>query len=176
MKRLIHACLLLFAANYVTAQDHSELTARSLEMVSSAEETHATCTGDVVFTSTNLKIVCDRLEIIASRIGELEGAIPTVEKFKYLLATGNVRIVQGDREATCGRAEVFPREERVVLTEEPVLIDHSNDIVQRGSKITLLRGERRVLVEDVVLTGPPIRDLGPDAEKEAPAPAPAPAP
>ena len=99
-----------------------------------------------------------------------------MDKFRYLLATGNVRIVQGDREATCGRAEVLPQEEKVVLTEDPVLIDRSSDIVSRGSKITLLRGERRAIIENPVLTGPSIRDLGANANDEPAPPVPAPAP
>ena len=56
--------------------------------------------------------------------GTINGAGATLGKygkFKYLLATGHVRIVQGDRVATCGRAEVFPGDDRIVLTENPVV-------------------------------------------------------
>jgi lipopolysaccharide export system protein LptA len=169
--RLLIALLLLIGGSRLGAAQPTELVADSLEMVSTEEESRAICVGNVILTGTNLRISCDRLEIIASRIGDLDGAIPTLEKFRYLLATGNVRLVQGDREVTCGRAEVLPREEKVILTEDPVLIDHGSEIVQRGSRMTLWRGENRVQVENVVLTGPPIKDLGPDArDAEAPAP------
>ncbi|HEX2100724.1 MAG TPA: LptA/OstA family protein [Candidatus Synoicihabitans sp.] len=170
MKRFLLPVLLLAGSHVALAVERTELRSDSLEMVSNEEESRALSVGNVVLTGTNLKIVCDRLEIIASRVGDLDGAVPTLEKFKYLLATGNVRIVQGDREATCGRAEVFPREERVVLTEDPVLIDRSSDIVQRGTKIVLFRGEQRVSIENPVLSGPPIKDLGPDARDEPAAP------
>ena len=179
MTRLFRLLLLLVCSAWpVTAQEPTELVADFLEMVSTDQETRAICVGNVVVTATNLRISCDRLELIATRIGDLGGAVPTLDKFRYLLATGNVRIVQEDREATCGRAEVLPQEEKVVLTEEPVLIDRSSDIVTRGSRITLLRGERRAIVENPVLIGPSIRDLGPEAkdEPETSAPAPAPAP
>lgn len=123
----------------------------------------------VTLTGTNLRIVCDHLEMTAVGIGDKDATLPTLEKFKYLLATGNVQIVQGDREATCGRAEVFPREDKVVLTENPVVIDHGNDTRATGARITMLRGEQRVRIEDSLIEGPPIRDLG--FEREPPPPA-----
>lgn len=142
----------------------TELVADSLEMTSTDTETRALCTGNVVLTGTNLKIVCDRLEIVAARIAGEDDTIGTLERFKFLLATGNVRIVQGDREATCGRAEVLPREEKVILTENPVLLDRSTDFVAAGETITLLRGERQIFVEKPRLTGPAIQDLGPGVD------------
>lgn len=148
----------------------TEFTSDRMEMISTGTETRALCEGNVVLTGTNLKIVCDRLEVVAVRIGEEDEALPAIERFKYLLATGNVHIVQGEREATCGRAEVLPREDKVVLTENPVLLDRSADVVAAGEKITLWRGERRVEVEQPRFTGPPLGDLGADASEEPPAP------
>jgi hypothetical protein len=93
-------------------------------------------------------------------------------------------ILQGDREARAGRAEVFPREDKVVLTEKPIVIDHgadatvaggidhSADQVARGSKITMLRGDRRVRIEDSEFEGPAIKDLGFDKNQPLPAPIP----
>lgn len=159
-------CLLLALAGPVigAAEERSTiLEADSLEMISTDEETRAICTGNVVLIGTNLKITCDRLEVVAARLGGNEDTLGDFDQFKYLLATGAVRIVQGDREATCGRAEVFPREQKVVLTEDPVLIDRSSNFTAAGRVITLLRGERQVFVEQPRLTGPPLSDLGPDA-------------
>jgi lipopolysaccharide export system protein LptA len=138
----------------------TKLDCDHMDMWSEGDETHAICTGNVVLTGTNMKLTCDRLELIASRIGEKNVAVPTLEKFKYLLATGHVDMTQGSRGATCGRAEVFPRDNKVVLTEDPVVVDHATDFVSAGEKITLLRGEERVIVEKPRLTGPPIKDLG----------------
>lgn len=146
----------------------TELHCNQMDMWSIGDETRAVCTGAVTLTGTNLRILCDRLEIIAERIGDRNATVPTLEKFKYLLATGNVRIVQGDREATCGRAEVLPRSDKVVLTEEPVVIDHGTGWVNAGERITMLRGDRRVIVEKSRITGPSIKDLGFDKDKPAP--------
>lgn len=140
----------------------------------------------VTLTGTNLKIVCDNLELTAVGITDEDDknstgtTLPALEKFKYLLATGNVQIVQGSREATAGRAEVFPREEKVVLSEEPRLVDHVGDRVVdgvvshaddrevRGSRITMLRGQEKVIVEDSVFEGPALRDLGYERDQPAP--------
>lgn len=148
------------------APQPTELRSEKLEMTSTDEETRAVATGSVVLTGTNLRITCDRLEIVATRIGEKDATVGTLEKFKYLLATGRVKIIQDDREATCGRAEVFPREEKVVLTEDPVIVDKSTDFVAAGERITLLRGKREVLVDLPKFTGPPIKDLGGNAKDQ----------
>lgn len=135
-----------------------------------AAETHGYFEGNVVVTGNNLKITCDRLDILATRIGDKTITVGNLEKFKYLLAVGKVRITQGDREANCGRAEVFPRDDKVVLTENPVVVDHGGPATWVGTKLVLLRGERRVLGENVKITFPPIKDLGFDKNQAAPKP------
>jgi lipopolysaccharide export system protein LptA len=148
----------------------TELRAQHLEMTSSDTETFAIANGDVILTGTNLRITCDRLEITAQRIGDKTATIGNLEKIKYILAIGKVRIVQGDREATCQRAEVYPREEKVILTEEPVIVDRSNGFVAAGEKITLLRGKREVFVDKPRFTGPPVGDLSATAKPKPAAP------
>src|SRR4051812_26336675 len=123
-------------------------------------ETHGYFEGNVVVTGNNLKITCDRLDLLASRVGDKTVTVGNLEKFKYLLAVGKVHIMQGDREATCGRAEVFPRDDKVVLTENPIVVDRGGPATWVGTKLVLLRGERRVLGENVKITFPPIKDLG----------------
>lgn len=176
---LFLACLagLAFpAVQAAVAPQPTTLTCGHMDMWSEGDETKAICTGNVTLTGTDLKITCDRLELIATRLTDkTKAALPTLEKFRYLLATGHVSITQGSRGATCGRAEVLPREEKVVLTEDPVVVDRATDFVSAGDKITLLRGQERVEVENPRLTGPPIKDLGFDRNKPTDTPAPPPA-
>jgi hypothetical protein len=161
----------VFAAE--TAPQKTVLTAAHSDFQTVGAETHVVCDGapgrQVTLTGTNLKIVCDHLEIIAFGVGENAGTLPAPDKFKYLLATGHVTIVQGDREANCGRAEVFPRENKVELTEQPVVVDHGNGWTGRGQKITMFRGDRRVVIEDSTFEGPEIKDLGFDKDQPPPA-------
>ncbi len=152
------------------------ITSTKMEMWSSDTETRSIFEQNVVVTGNNIKITCDKLDVTATRLDDKnkDATIGTLDKFKTLVATGNVHILQGDREITCGRAEVFPREDRVVLTEKPVVIDSSGPYVATGDRIVLLRGERRLFGDNIRLQGPPIRDLGADKNKPMESPAPLP--
>jgi lipopolysaccharide export system protein LptA len=149
-----------------------------MEMWSTDTETRSVFQKNVVVTGNNLRITCDKLEVTAIRLdtkGDKKETLGPLEKFKSLVATGNVRIIQGDREVTCGRAEVFPGEDRLVLTEKPVVTDASGGYVATGDRIVLLRGERRIFGDNIRGTFPPLKDLGFDKNKPAQPPAPLPA-
>lgn len=143
----------------------------SLKMSSTDKDQIAIFDKNVVVTGTNLKITCDHLEVVASRIGDPKAAVGKLDKFKSMVATGRVHIIQGDREVTCERAEVYPREERIDLKGNPVVIDHSGPYTASGREITLIRGERQLFGEDIKFVGPAIDDLGFDKKKEMKAPA-----
>ena len=123
-------------------------------------ETTYTFDGHVKVTGNDISIDCEHLVVIATRLGDKSATLGTIDQFKSLVATGHVRIVQGDRESTSGRADVFPREEKMVLTQDPVVIDHLGPYKFTGEPITLLRGERRVFGEHIKITLPPVQDLG----------------
>jgi hypothetical protein len=91
----------------------------SAEMVSTEKETTFTFRNGVTVIGTNMKITCENLEVIARRTGDPAATFGKQENFKSLVATGDVRIFQSDREATCDRAEVFPGDDKVVLTGNP---------------------------------------------------------
>ena len=152
------------------------ITSKKLEMWSTDTDTHSIFDQNVVVTGNNIRLTCDHLDVLAARLGDTSATVGKLDKFKTLVATGNVHIVQGDRDVTCGRAEVFPREDRIVLTESPVVIDSSGPYVAKGTKIVLLRGERRLFGDNIEITGPAIKDLGFDKEKAMQAPAAAPKP
>lgn len=139
------------------------------EMVSTDQETTITFHDNVRVTGTNMKLACDYLQVIVIRTGDKSATLGKLEKFRSMLATGNVHMIQGDREAACGRAEVLPEQEKVILTDHPVVVDRDQNTRIAGEKITLLRGQRKVEVEKPVLTAPPVKDLGVD---KTPAPAP----
>jgi lipopolysaccharide export system protein LptA len=141
------------------------------EMVSTDTETTITFRDNVRVTGTNMKLSCDYLEVVVVRTGDKTATLGKLDKFRSMLATGNVRMIQGDREAACGRAEVRPEEEKVILSGNPVVVDHDQNTRIAGEKITLLRGQRKVEVEKPILTAPPIKDLGVDPTS-APAAAP----
>jgi lipopolysaccharide export system protein LptA len=137
----------------------------SAESVSTDTETTTTFHDEVVATGNDLTLTCDYLKVIATRIGEKSATLGKYGKFRYLLATGHVRIVQGDRVATCGRAEVFPGEDRIVLTENPVVKIESEHYEASSPRMVLYRGQRRAVLEGAPgqrthISLPAIKDLG----------------
>lgn len=173
--RLLGASLLalIVAPLALLAQEQSTIITcdGEAQMVSTDTETTITFRDKVAVTGTNMKLNCDFLQVVVIRKGDTAATLGTVDRFRSMLATGNVLLVQGDREAACGRAEVLPEQDRVILTDNPVVVDHDQKTRIRGKKITLLRGQRQVLVEEPVLTAPPAKDLGFDKDKKPAAPA-----
>jgi lipopolysaccharide export system protein LptA len=144
----------------------------SAESVSTDIETTTTFHDQVVATGNDLTLTCDFLKVIATRIGDKSATLGKYGKFKYLLATGHVRIVQGDRTATCGRAEVFPGEDRIVLTENPVVKIETEHYEASGPRMVLYRGQRRAVIEGTPqerthITLPAMKDLGFPSETPA---------
>ncbi len=74
-----------------------------------------------------------------------ESRLRDLERLKRIIATGNVRILQADRIAMAGRAEIYPQEGRVVLTESPVLQNPDGRV--SGARITFYQDEREAVVE-----------------------------
>lgn len=155
----------------------------ALEMVSTAKETTFTYSRGVKVTATNMVLTCEDLVVVARRAGDPNALLGKQEKLKSLVATGGVRIVQDDREATADRAEVFPDDDKVVLTGNPVVRSVKDGWMQTGPRMELLRGERRAIIKGEGdqrprTTLPPLKDLGYDKvpEKKKPAPTGAPAP
>lgn len=165
-------CLPLLAAAQSAAPQPTVVESDGpAEMVSNDTEAKITFRDNVRVTGTNMKLTCAYLEVIVDRTGDKSGSLPTLDKFRSMLATGNVRMIQGDREAACGRAEVLPGEEKVVLSDNPVVVDHSQNTRLAGKTIRMFRGQRKVEVDEPILTAPPIKDLGVDKEaKPAEAP------
>lgn len=142
------------------------------DMVSTATETIFTFRDQVTVTGTNLKLTCDLLVVVAKRTGDPKATLGKQENFKSLLATGNVHLVQAEREATCDRAEVLPGEDKVILTGNPATV-RSNDGKYAGSgpEMILERGQQRAVIKAPRFVLPPIKDLGPsNKDKAAPKP------
>ena len=152
------------------------ITSDRFDMVSTDKETTFTYLDNVVVTATNLKLTCDKLVVIARRGGDPKATVGKQEKLRSLLATGRVRLIQDDREATCTRAEVLPDDDKVILTGNPVIRGTKDGWSQTGEKMILHRGERRAEVvgegaSRPQTTLPALKDLGyekvPDKKKPA---------
>jgi len=174
---LVALLLLAFSPLALLAQEtNTVITSEGeAEMISTDTEATITFRNKVVVTGTDLKMNCDFLQVVVKKKGDKSATFGTMDKFRSMLATGNVLVVQGEREAACGRAEVLPEQDRIILTENPVVVDHDQKTRMAGEKITILSGQRNVIVEKPILTGPPVKDLGFDKDKKPATPPAAPA-
>lgn len=175
--RFVPCCLVLaaFPASVLTvhgqgaALQETVIDCDQFDMHSTDAETIFVFTGKVSAVSTNQKVTCDRLEVVALRKGDATATIGKLENFKSFVATGNVHIIQGGREAACGKAEILPGDNKVILTGQPVVVDHEVNWRWTGDELEMLRGERQIRGKNARFTGPPIKDLGVDKAKPTPA-------
>ena len=152
------------------------IEAGTAEVVSTATETTFHLGKGVKVTGTNLKLSCDALVVVAKRTGDPKATLGKQENFKSLIATGNVRILQNDREATCARAEILPGEDKVVLTGNPRIRSLDGQYQASGDRMTLYRGQRRAVIDSgtdgrPTFTLPPLQDLGYEKESAKKKPA-----
>ena len=173
---LVLPCML--AASWLSAEAADQpapdtvIQSRSCEITSTDTQTLSVFTGDVVVTGNNIRLTCDRLDVVSLRSGGKQDTLGKQERFKSLVATGKVRIVQGEREAMCEHAEVLPGEDRITLSGGPVVIDHGNNSTATGEPLILYRGERRITGTNVRIVLPPLKDLGFDQHLPPSAPPP----
>jgi len=146
------------------------IEAATCDIQSSETQTLSVFTDNVTVTGNNIRITCDRLDVVSLRSGDKQDTVGKQDRFKSLIATGKVRIVQGDREATCERAEVLPGEDRITLTGRPMVVDHGNNSTATGEPLILYRGDRRVHGSNVRITLPPLKDLSFDKNQPPPVP------
>jgi lipopolysaccharide export system protein LptA len=155
------------------APEQTVITSDDLVSTSSDTETVSLFTTDVVVTGTDMKMTCDHMKVITAKLANKTDTIGKQDQLKYMLATGHVHIWQGEREAVCGRAEVLPAEDKIVLTENPSVTDHGNNSVGTGEVIEMHRNQRVITGKKVRVALPPIKDLGFDKNQAPPTPTPA---
>lgn len=153
----------------------TEILSGAAEAVSTEKETTFTFSQGVTVTGTNLQLTCRELVVVALRSGDVAATLGKQENFKSLVATGGVRIIQNDREATAEKAEIFPGEDMVVLSGNPVIRGTKDQWEQSGvgQRLILYRGQRRAVFAGPEGTRnrlllPPLKDLSYDKEKEKP--------
>lgn len=139
------------------------ITGDHLEMLSGDEKSEFHITGRVQVTGTNLRLTCDELHITSVKRGDPSDTIGKIGKVTEIIAIGNVRVEQKGRSASGGRAEFFPEEGKVLLTDRPMVTDAQGTV--SGTEIEWFHGQRRALVRGgehrVKVTLPQLPDLGP---------------
>ena len=121
------------------------VTSQHLRMIEEPEHTRFLFSNDVEITATNLTAKCEHLNLItrivnnANTLGEASLELERIE------AVDNVLIAQKGRTSTSKKAFILPKESKVVLEGMAVVQDIDGRVA--GHRITLLKGQRRAIVE-----------------------------
>ncbi len=161
-----------------TALQKTTVTSDRLEAHNTGADGHYVFVGHVHIIGTNLEIFCDRLEIFTeNKEGtDKDSALTESGVVRRVLATGSVSISQQGRKATCGTVEILPLEDRIILTDNPIVSDIAMGVTMKGTRMTYHRNERDIEVENPEVVGPALPNLGFPTPPAGGAPAPAPGP
>ena len=135
-----------------------EITARKLNTEFGKGLAAATYDGNVKVKQGDVTMSCDRLVIDYNVKGakptqdarnpKLTADMQTVSNMRSITASGNVKIVQGDRMAMAGKA-VFDNDKRTIeLTDNPRLWQGPDRLI--GNKIVIYIDENRSEVDSEV--------------------------
>lgn len=99
--------------------------------------------GNVKITATDTDGACDKIEI----------AITPPENGKRreisdIMLSGNVKMTQGEKEISCGRARIYAKDEVAVLTENPVIFNREDNTRAAGAKIVYNKGSKLVSIQN----------------------------
>ncbi len=133
------------------------ISSDQLELTSGESLNRFVFEGDVTIRGTELFASCNQMIVTTTRNPPSEGKTSSNDDpsatsgfgefgaITSIVAIGNVRIQQGDREATAGRATILPIEGKVILEDSPVIRDPRG--VLTGYRMILIEGERSVRIE-----------------------------
>lgn len=121
------------------------ITSQRLELHSGTDTHRFVFSGDVLVEAENLRIECLRLTVLTRGSEDTTGLAADPGQIERIIAEGEVVIHMDNRRAEAGQATFFPDERRVVLEDNPRLIDPQGTVT--GHRVTLLEGERQVIVE-----------------------------
>ncbi len=112
------------------------------EMIPGDTGTEFILHNHVVVDGGGLHLTCDLLDVEAGKMSPAQaaaGAAAQLQKARHVVASGHVRIVNGDYVANCAHAEMFPQENRIVLTGDCVVNFVKEGGSWSGEKIVLTK-------------------------------------
>lgn len=121
--------------------ENTVITSEHLEMQGTEGKNYFYFTGKVDVKGTNLQILCDELTVVSLREGPAGATIGSIGAIEKIIARGSVEIHQAGRSAYAELAEVMPQEGKVILSENPRIVDDSVEV--EGYQFVLHKGEKK---------------------------------
>jgi lipopolysaccharide transport protein LptA len=142
---LLSVVLLLawtFPSSAQTADTSSPDTPPAGSTVITSDELHSDQTthtsifnGNVVVVGTAFNLTADEMKVMFNKDNKVD----------HIIATGNVVITQPGRVTHSGRVDYFQVDDKFVLTDQPVIVDHGNQL--SAPKITIYRTNQTLVTE-----------------------------
>ena len=139
--------------------DSDPIVITSQRLIVHNQDNQAIFEGDVVLVRGTFTLTADRMVVLfvdqAAPNDSNDSDVPAVagQKIAMIQAVGHVKIEDGDQFATGRKAVFYGRDDTVVLTGRPEIVQHGYRVT--GKKLTLFLKEDRSVVEgrsQVVIT------------------------
>ncbi len=140
LRNIIIAVFILCLASETFAEgsnkENSPLEITSQSMTVEEKSNIITFNGSVVAKKDNITIYSDTMVVYYHQD----------RKIKNVLASGNVRLLQDQKEIRSEKAEYLPDEEKVIFTGDPVFTENKNTVT--GSMIMYIIPSGKSIVEN----------------------------
>lgn len=123
-------------------QKATEIKSDKQWLASSADADRYFFEGNVDASGTDMKADCDRVEVVMR--SKKRGA---PREISQIIMTGNVKLNQGLKDVSCGRADIYVDDEIAVLNDNPVVVNREDNSRASGSRIVYNKGNKSILVE-----------------------------
>lgn len=142
-------CALVGGTPFGWADDGAPTTITSRTMIAQGHSNRVLFEGKVVLTKGDLTMRSNKMIVRFKdkppEHGRRPEAQPLSRKVERIEAEGQVVIEKSDGRATCGRAVYYRDEEKMVLTESPVVWQDGMRVT--GPRMTMFLKEDRSIVE-----------------------------
>lgn len=105
---------------------------------------------NVSYTDATISMTCDELEVHSRRLKPENAPETPDEKQKAeilkVVAAGNVEAKQEGRMLKCGKAEIFPQEERIELTKNPNVAVPAENFTLAGKRCEIFSKKKNINV------------------------------
>jgi len=139
------------------AQD-TVITSNRQSLVGGADADRYYFEGNVEIEGSGMTGSCDKIEVIIKNAPPANApaqapataltAAPKEEKrIDKIILFGNVKIAQGLKSATCGRADIYPVSETIILSQNPVVLNKEDNTRATGARIVYKNGVKGVSIE-----------------------------
>lgn len=106
---------------------------------------------NVKITGTDFSATCDKIEtsIKINKQGKRE--------ISHIRLTGNVEVKQGGKIANAGKADIYPEEEMITLSDSPTVLNEDGSRAN-GTRMIYTKGKKSISIENPIITLPKMKD------------------